>query len=215
MSSTELDATVADALKRGARMKERLVAELGIGERFPLMVELRRDGVLLGTALPDSARHAILKMVMMTIALSDADHVLLLGEAFAFHAEQEPARRPADGELARWFAAGEPNTHECLQAVSAHRDGRFQLGQHTFHHEGRRVVWDHLHVYGVESTGELTLRMCHGFAMQRTRPFPALSMHEVAAVLECAVLVPRLSTPKRNRPCPCGSGTKAKLCCWA
>lgn len=213
MSSTELDATVAEVLDRATHLKQELVKVYGVGEPFPLMIELRRDGVELGTVFAGGTRR-VLTLLTMAIALSDADNALLVGEAFSYHAERRPDRMPY-GQLARWFAEGDPDTHECIQVLSAHRDGRVHLAQHTFHHEGRRVVWDQLYTYGQTPAGKLTKHMSNGFRMQRDRPFAALSVSAIADVLTCDASVPQLPEPARNAECPCGSGRKARRCCWS
>jgi len=57
--------------------------------------------------------------------------------------------------------------------------------------------------------------LIRGFAVQAARPTRPTPLPEICRALHVDYLVPMITPPPRNRPCPCGSGSKAKHCCWA
>jgi uncharacterized protein YecA (UPF0149 family) len=63
--------------------------------------------------------------------------------------------------------------------------------------------------------GAMVSSLRQGFVLQAKRPGPALNPATIASTLGIALATPALTPPPRNRPCPCGSGTKAKHCCWS
>lgn len=205
----EVDEIVAAVLRKAMGLKEELVATEGVGVDLPLAIELRRLGVNLGVALPGELT-GLIRTIRGLVALTACDHVILLGEVFAYHADHPPGRHPDPGDLARWFAAGHPGIRECLQVVSAYAEGRVDAGQIDYRYDGRRMVWGEMWASGLELAGTIPVVLLDGFALQRTRPGPAFPPTVVARGLGVEFLAPTLTG---DPACPCGSGIKAKHCC--
>jgi hypothetical protein len=211
----QVNEVVATVVRKAQALKADLVAREGIGTDLPLAVELRRRGITSGIVVPYGEIPDAISVMRKLVALTDTDHVVMLAEVFAYRSDEPPEHPPGPGDLARWFAAGQPQTRECLQVLSVHRDGRIDTGQIDFRYEGRRVLWGELWVTSDEELGgTMTEVLLDGFDLQRHRPGPPFAVEVVARNLPCEFVKPTFRRPGRNRPCPCGSGAKAKACCW-
>jgi hypothetical protein len=220
MAATAVGDVALEALHKAMALKSETVARDGLGTDVGILLDLRREGLLLGVlALERDERRQDLATAATVVSLSDADQVTYIADAFQWRA---PAGTPYPGPLepgclARWFAEGCPHVSEALTASSRRADGESAGAVCVYRYEGRRVVWDPPATAPdwVEQGGDVPDALDLGFQAQAVRPVPALSVAAIAVQLELVAATPVLRRPPRNGPCPCGSGQKAKLCCWA
>lgn len=211
------DDGLAATLGLATTMKEQLVRREGAGSDIAPMLELRHDGVLLSLVALIGDRDTALRLVGKLVALSDADQAVMIMDSYgqAFAADDAPNSLEV-GELGQRFAAGDPSVYEALHLVSMRRDGSCSALQLTYTYDRRNVVWgEQVDLDLAASGGAYPAVLRTAFEAQLKRPVPALMPQQMADLLGCEMLVPTLTPPPRNRPCPCGSETKAKHCCWS
>lgn len=211
-SGHDLAATVA-IIKT---VKEQTVRRQGVGADLAPMLELRRHGVLSALAVIDGDRDRVLALLHALPAHTDVDRVVFVADAYTWTPDGEPPDHGLEpDELAHRFAAGDPSVTECLQLVAIDRDGTepasIQIG---YTYDRRRVVWADPEPMDIAG-GDMIDAIREGFADQATRSRPPVGVTWLADYLGCLLVEPRLIRPPRNEPCPCGSGTKAKHCCWS
>lgn len=212
-----VDPLLEGILDSAKAVKSEMVRVNGLGAEIPVMLELLRGGQSLGLVFPDLNEN-IVSVISTFISLSDADQALFVAEGYCYMSDDgPPARRPVEGELAQWFANGDPHVHEALQAVLGDRSGRTQLASITYTYDGRKVTWGRASwMSGDEVEGVLSSVLAGGFEMQAARSDPPLSPREIGAQIGCRVTEPeaiKARRVRRNAPCLCGSGLKAKHCC--
>lgn len=207
----DVPAELADSLRIVKELKGQTVRHGGDPDLAP-MLELRRDGVLLHAAVLDGERDRVLALLHDLVVLSDADQAVMIADTFILNARHHPGEH---GDLAARFAAGDLEVYEALSLVSCEPTGRELAVTVPFTRRRRRIRWGEPKVDGVES-GAMIQALRVGFARQvlRRKEGPVPPMQEVANHLGIALLAVQLSPPPRNKPCPCGSGDKAKFCCW-
>lgn len=206
-----------DALRLAKLLKEDLVRMEGIGADLCPMLILHHEGQHLGVIAIVGDQSEVLATTATAIALSDADEATHSADSYSYHPPPGAGREAVYGDLPRWFAEGDPYTSECLMTYTRWRDGRARCTEIPYTYDGRTLVWGDTWDPGRadDMTGAVVAAITKGFEAQATRPAPALTVAEIAVLLGCSVAMPVMARPPRNKPCPCGSGLKAKLCCWA
>lgn len=209
-------AEIVEAIRRAQQLKEQAVRRDGVGTDITPMLHLHKEGLSLGVAILEGEREETLSMIIAIVALSEADQVVLVYDAYGV---LSPNWIPEYGDLARAFGNGNPDVYECLNATSVSADGTTTWLQSRYTYDGRTVVWaelsDVVTDVGIgEMDGDFPNAVRCGLQGQKERPGPPLTPPEIAAFVGCKFVVPRMRRPLRNEPCPCGSGRKAKLCCW-
>lgn len=209
------DEVVRRALEAAKDIKAAGVRREGPGADPAPMLDLRLEGLSLGVAIVDGERDRMLSLLRTLVALSAADLAVFITDAYGLTSPADAGWPELEvGELGRRHAAGDPTVYECLNVVSVARDGTAGALKVQYHYEGRSLVWhDDLDV-GIEG-GDVLARLRQGFMAQSVRPMPAMNATDLAEALGVVVATPALVAPPRNEPCPCGSGVKAKKCCWS
>lgn len=208
---------VIKALDAARLIKEETVRREGIGADIPMMLHLRKEGLSLGIAPLLGPRDEVLDLVVQLVGLGEADQVVHVCDAYGI---QNADWYPDLNDLAKAFAAGDTNVYECLQVVSVRHDGSMSSLHAPYHYDGRKVAWDETVDIFRDDDPDLTVggdypaAMMQGFALQSIRPVRALNPQELSAITGCTFIAPVMVKPPRNKPCPCGSGRKAKICCW-
>lgn len=208
------DLAVLDA----KRTKEKLVAARGVGSDVVPSLWLQRGARCLGLfdLAAGLAHEEVLAAAAAIIAASDAPVAIMVREGFAL-APEDPAKielhvaHGEHGDLARRFAAGDPDIAEALILATVGADS-FVTSYHPYRYDGRSVRWGET-VLSDEADGAVPDALRGGYEMRSRRPEPALDVATIAARSGLSVYVP--ADPPRNAPCPCGSGRKVKACCWA
>jgi hypothetical protein len=218
-STADVDAAIAAAME----LKEQIVRREGVGTDVAHMLDLRRDSTPLVTLCLKGDRNLWLLQLEAGPALTDADTALFIVEGYGSTSKRlwDWATSPdyQYGELRRLFAEGNPEVHEALMVNVRRRDGFYAFVERPYRYDGRRIEWldavDLDSESGGQDDGEIQRALARGFEGQARRPGPAMSGVELARFLklEAVAYVPR--RPPRNEPCPCGSGLKAKRCCWS
>lgn len=220
----EAHARHARALPAVKEHKEARVGAGGIGADVKPVLSLMTDGRLIaGFGLPES-RDRSLALVQRIVALSDAPFVHFAHEAYtemydenAGEAELRRLFAGYDyGSLEQRFAAGDTRVAESVTLVTAQTD-HVMATYSPYRYNGRHVTWLQEIVFDEceldhEIKGDVVDALRKGFAEREDREGPALSPKRISALLEVGVTLP--ASPARNGPCTCGSGRKAKVCCW-
>lgn len=203
---------VDHAMNVAKQLKEDAVKAEGIGAEVGPMLYLLRDGTIWAVVpfVDDDVHGRFTRRDLAATAVyrSPVDEAVVITEMWE-SAGSVPDKTRTGAE--RRFAAGDPDTHEALSAVVVRADGTSGQRFARFHHEGRRVVWDDLKEDD-EARGPLPDALRLGFAKQGE--IPLLSPTELSNLLGVPLMTYKLRPPPRNEPCPCGSGRKAKHCCW-
>lgn len=228
--------TLAEVVDRAVHvaktLKEDLVAAHGPGSDLATQLALFHEGVLLGIVMLDGDRDVMLQQVVQAVALTNADqasHVVeaYMGRGVEMPEGMTPEEAIADpdrlmpnyrhGDMQARFAAGDRDITELIHVMSTARSLETELRALPYHYDEARVVWDGEWSQPEALAGTIPRAMRLGFEAQAKRQGPALN---VAAVVEMigarlGIMPMPVATPPRNEPCPCGSGQKAKRCCWA
>lgn len=212
MNAAMSKSLVQVALRTARFGKERAVRDDGIGTDLPLSLLLLRDGRPLGWGFPYGTMEEVGRIIVGLIGFTDTDEVLMVVEAFSYLFDEKPVEPLNFGDLAQRFADGDPRACECLQIIKVTRTGKAEGVMAPYRYEGRRVVWDEIAECGAELHGGTIEMVRSGFVLQGTRPMPAMSLDTIAKVFGCDVI--ETLRPRRRGPCPCGSGRKAKACCF-
>lgn len=209
-----------DALQVLKPLKESAVRREGVGTNLPIIVVLMREGVdLISFQLYKTVGRTYARALSTAISLTDCDTAVVGSDSFVLTDSDEAERIVETGEpinLAQRFAAGDPDVTEALVVVAVDRDDLMHSAMATYTYDGRTVIWTGDSVettYEVE--GALRNAIDVGFGLQQRRTGKPLAAHELADRLGLAVAVPTLQAPRRNSRCGCGSGKKAKQCCWS
>lgn len=209
---------VERALAVVCERKRRRVATDGVGSDVVAMLDLRHEGVMLGVlGVTGNDRADAFSKISLAIMLSDADRVLFISEGYRQRMDDDGPRGQAHGELARRFAAGDESVAENIQVYGFERDGSGATAFATYRYRGRQVDFDPVRSTIFEpgdGEGAIVEAVTIGFDLQAKRVGPAYSTIAIGRRLEWAAVIDVPSAP-RNGPCPCGSGRKAKSCCWA
>lgn len=218
MDEADIDQMMDLRAKVAMENKERMVKREGIGTDLVPTLELHRDGDTIALVPLMGDRDDVFRVIRAAVAMSGADFVVHLSEAFCYRGKNLPGNMRV-GRLAELFAQGDPNVAEEVMLTGFTPDGRTFMRRHAYLYDGRTVVWldspdpnDDVR----QLTGDLPAIVMTGFEEQFLVPATteqlttALGMLGVEAVLVAHPVTP--SVP-RNRLCPCGSGLKAKRCC--
>jgi hypothetical protein len=199
----------SSALAVAMQIKEQAVASQGgDGDVIP-MLHLRRDGVAWAiVALLEEDPATSHRQMADVLAGSPADEAVIITDAYI----TAPPRPGEHRMVAQRFADGDSDTSECLMGVIVRADGASGQSLVRYHHHGRHVSWDSPE-HTSPARGPMVDALRDGFASQGSRP--VASPDELAKQHGVTLVVPQLRAPARNDPCPCGSGLKAKRCCWA
>lgn len=204
--------------------KEARVAAGGIGADVKPLLSLMTDGVLIaGFSLPES-RDQRLALIQRIVALSDAPFVHFAHEAYSEMYDENAGEDELHrlfaaydyGSLEQRFGAHDTRVVECVTVVTAQAD-HLMSTYSPYRYDGRLVIWLENIVFdecesGHEVRGDVPDVLRKGFAERADREGPALSPKRISALLDVGVALP--VSPARNAPCSCGSGRKAKVCCW-
>lgn len=199
------------------RLKERALRREGPDADLTTTLALWHDGVLLGVmGLGDYGGGALHRRILLALSMSDADVVQLVCDAFW---QAEPDHRKGEGTLAERAGRGDPTVRETLLVMTWREvddPNRPVVAVLPYERDGRSIVWGETPGHDDDrDEGALVEAVRGGFVSRSHRPTPALPIEAIAASLGVALVMDVLTPPARNEPCPCGSGNKAKHCCWA
>jgi hypothetical protein len=186
---TLLDGSVTAVRK----MKEDLVRSNGIGADVPPMLAVGQDGVLGGVFGMDwadrgEAHRACMERLAVVAVLTDYDEFIFAIEGYG---TSQPVETDGAG-CSRWTAPG-------------HQSHLRGIGP-----EGGPAATDS--DWSARRLGETFRRgeLAERFAQGDPTVYEGVMISSGMSLLEV-----HLSPPPRNDPCPCGSGIKAKRCCWS
>lgn len=203
---------VDHALAVAKQLKEDAVKAEGVGAEVGPMLHLVRDGVMWAIVpLVDDdvdGRFTRRDLAATAVYRTPVDEAVVITEVWMSQPNVDDKTRTG---AERRFAAGDTDTTEGLAAVVVRQNGEAAQRFAGFRHEGRKIVWNDLEP-DTEARGPLVDALRLGFA--RRGELPLLDPEGLSALLGVPLATHKLRPPARNEPCPCGSGRKAKHCCW-
>jgi hypothetical protein len=222
VSAEKLRERHARAVQATRENKEALVARGGIGSDVKPLLTLMRDGAVLAGFPLEGDRHERIELIAQIVTLSDAPFVHFADESYS---EDYTDLTPGDalrahvaydyGSLAKRFAAHDPRVVECVTVVTVDAE-LAMLTICPYRYKGRRITWLEKTVFddeveGLEFGGGIPGALRRGLTNRAGRG-PALPPRQISSRLNTGVIL--RPEPPRNAPCSCGSGRKAKACCW-
>lgn len=205
------------AMTTAKEQKEVVVRREGVGTDIVPLLMFVHDGVVTGAIVMDGSPY---KYLEPAVALTDAEAVVMVTECWFYRDDsaatpEERDRHWADKRPSQRFAEGDPNAFEALLVVTWDSTGHGTLQQAPYRYDGRRIEWlepgsDPI----ANADGDMYDAVRAGFAARAERPVPAVPLDIVASLLHTTAFEVHFVRPTRNDPCPCGSGKKAKACCW-
>jgi len=209
---------VEPVLRAVKAIKENVAAAEGAGtDLTPTVLVHTTDGVT-AAHLGRVDRLPLATRLRQVVAAFGADYVAFTHEAYLLIGPEGLGL--AEGELARRFAAGDPNVAEVINVVGLGTDGAGTMVSLPYHYEGRRVVWDPPvrppDSGGVRLGGLFPDAVAAGFA-DRGRPdwwTAALRLAAGGILVQGphGELVSPEGLPRAEDACPCGSGRVYRSC---
>lgn len=191
---------LAPFLEVAKRRKDALAHSEGAAVTLRPHLTLYKDGRPLGCAyVPEAGHEQWFPFIQGAIAASDATVASFTIESYVLVTAAE-------------HDAGEPLVADAMVCAVATTDG-YALMAAPFRRAGREVLWGSTIISEARVARDLLDALRKGFEEQAERTSPALSVRDIGERFSTLVEYP--TPPPRNRPCPCGSGIKAKSCCWA
>lgn len=215
-----------EPLRLAMAYKEHLVKQFGLSERsdVPFTTIFYIGDEPFAFVTPVSADEEVARRgLSLALALTDCDRFLVVADTYAY-SNPGVAAFPDYADLRAAFAAGDPNTHEAIMATLWAREGDGFMGLAAYRIlDGRHVEWIDLGHLTQELSpavgGRLADVASQGFELQAERATPPaedwIDLARMVPPVILHVLPPPSMKAPRNAPCPCGSGRKAKHCCFS
>jgi hypothetical protein len=198
-------------------LKETIVKRDGPGTELLPMFGLWRDGVCLGYLLLTVERGTVLRVFREAIPMTGADMVQHVHESYegGWPEGGGPGGDVRPGTLGQLFKAGDPHVREVVWCLTATATTAIGASMPYEYGPGRTVRW--LDGPNAEPRELPALGGAHADALAEAWANPVRSSMPLVMVgleLGMPVFTWWPTAPPRNEPCPCGSGQKAKRCCW-
>lgn len=210
------------ALAKTAREhKESAVAEHGPGSDIPpLLLVAGADDEVIIVGIPDQRPQALLIYRNAPWSFG-ASAVAMVNEIYTIFGEglQPPEGSFEVGNLQRRFQEGDPEVTEAVGVLVTTRAAPREAEQiiMPYHYAGDQLVWGETQTMktGAELVvqGDIPSAMAQGFEdpdPPLPLPLAVIQMGRLGARMVISPVNPTM--PRRNDPCPCGSGRKFKQC---
>jgi hypothetical protein len=206
------------AINAARDLKETIVRRDGPGAELLPMLGLWHDGQCLGYLVLTVDRPKVLEAFRTAVPRTGADMIQHVHESYFGHWPDDdgPSKDAPIGTLEALFKAGDPHVREVVWCMTATAEKAITAALAYEYGPNRTVRW--LDEPEAEPKEATDLGGAYAGALAEAFEDPNRSSEPLAAVgldLGISVFTWYPVPPARNEPCPCGSGLKAKRCCWA
>lgn len=222
--------SIAEPLRSAIEFKVDLLKRHGAGvdADLPLAAIFYREDEAFAFVLPVTGSDDLGRRgLVLALALTDCDRLVVVADTYVWLRGDATDMPDFEVDLEAEFRAGNPLVTEAIMAVQWTANGDSLIGLHGYRVEpGARsadwfVIDDHASRDEAQAAGgrlhDVAMR---GFELQRERTTAAAEdWADLARMVPPMILrvlpPPRTPGMPRNAPCPCGSGRKAKHCCFS